>query len=113
MPAEDYGPNVVVDCSTGEESWIELTPQEVIARDARAAESALRIAEMEAQEAVRESGEQDFAALPGWATWTVAEAEDYIEAYVTDLASAKAVLKALAKAIVAIRNHEWPGLQDS
>jgi hypothetical protein len=60
---------------------------------------------------IRESGEQSFAALPGWATWTVQEAEDYIETNVTDLASAKVVLKALAKAIVAIRNDRWPGLQ--
>jgi hypothetical protein len=68
-------------------------------------------AESERLAVVRESGETDFAALPGWATWTVAQAEDYIETNVTDLASAKVVLKALAKAIVALRNDRWPGLQ--
>jgi hypothetical protein len=65
----------------------------------------------ERRQIARESGEQVFSALPGWATWTAQETEDYIDTNVTDLASAKVVLKALAKAIVALRNARWPGLQ--
>lgn len=43
--------------------------------------------------------------LPGWATWTAQQAVDYVEANVTDLATAKAALKAMAKAIVYLRDH--------
>ena len=43
--------------------------------------------------------------LPGWATWTAQQAVDHIEANVTDLVSAKGVLKAMAKAIVYLRDH--------
>lgn len=51
-----------------------------------------------------DDGRANFAAMPGWATWTDAEAEAWIEANVTDLASAKTALKAMAKAIVYLRN---------
>jgi hypothetical protein len=46
----------------------------------------------------------DFRALPGWATWTGAEASDWIDTNVTDLASAKTALVAMAKAIVFLRD---------
>lgn len=49
-------------------------------------------------------------AIPGWALWTEQEALDYIDINVTDLASAKTVLKAMARLLVALRDAQWPGL---
>lgn len=43
--------------------------------------------------------------LPGWATWTGAQAEAWIQTNVTDLSSAKTALKAMAKAICYLRDH--------
>lgn len=43
--------------------------------------------------------------IPGWVTWTSATAVNYIEKNVTDLPSAKIVLKAMAKLIVALRDR--------
>jgi len=51
-----------------------------------------------------DDGRANFAAMPGWATWTDAEAEAWIETNVTDLASAKTALKAMSRAIVYLRN---------
>lgn len=59
-----------------------------------------------------ESGEVA-AGVPGWATWTEAEATAWIDANVTDLASAKVALTAMARLIVALRNRAWPGLEGS
>ena len=51
-----------------------------------------------------DDGRSNFQSLPGWATWTANEAESWIESNVTDLASAKIALKAMAKAIIFLRN---------
>ena len=56
------------------------------------------------------SGDQA-AVIPGWATWNEQTAIDYITNNVTDLASAKVVLTAMARMIVALRNAQWPGLE--
>jgi len=50
------------------------------------------------------------AAIPGWATWDEAQAVAYIENNVKDLASAKIVLVAMARLLVALRDAQWPGL---
>ena len=50
--------------------------------------------------------------IPSYATWTGAQAETWIENNVNNLASAKIVLKALAKMVIALRNERWPDLQD-
>ena len=47
----------------------------------------------------------DMGNMPGWATWTAAHAVDWVDTNVTDLASAKTALKAMAKAIVYLRDH--------
>ena len=47
-------------------------------------------------------------AIPGWALWTEQQAIDYITGEVTDLASAKTVLIAMARIIVALRDAQWP-----
>jgi|WetSurMetagenome_2_1015567.scaffolds.fasta_scaffold700030_1 hypothetical protein len=46
--------------------------------------------------------------IPSWATWTDQQAQDYINANVTTLAQAKVVLVALARMVVALRDHTWP-----
>lgn len=51
-----------------------------------------------------ESAKGDFEALPGWATWSAAEAVAYIEANVTTLATAKTVMERMAQAIVYLRD---------
>ena len=51
-----------------------------------------------------ERAADDFTALPGWATWTGEQAATWIEENVTDLASAKTVMTAMARAIVALRD---------
>lgn len=51
-----------------------------------------------------DQAKDDFENLPGWATRTPAEAEAWIETNVTDLTSAKTVLKAMAKAILYLRD---------
>lgn len=49
-------------------------------------------------------------AIPGWALWDEQQAIDYINETVTDLASAKTVLLAMARLLVAQRDALWPGL---
>lgn len=51
-----------------------------------------------------ESAKADFESLPGWATWTGAEAADWIESNVIDLATAKIAMKRMARAIVHLRD---------
>lgn len=51
-----------------------------------------------------ERAADEFTALPGWATWTGDQAATWIADNVTDLASAKTVLIAMARAIVALRD---------
>lgn len=46
----------------------------------------------------------DFGNLPGWASWSGQDAEDWINANVTDLASAKVALVSMARAIVYLRD---------
>lgn len=52
----------------------------------------------------QETAANDFDNLPGWGTWTAGEAESWIDTNVTTLAMAKIALKAMAKAIVYLRN---------
>lgn len=50
--------------------------------------------------------------IPNWAGWSEDQSVDYITANVTDLDSARVVLIAMAKMIVALRNQQWPDLQN-
>ncbi|GIK36579.1 MAG: hypothetical protein BroJett011_04120 [Chloroflexota bacterium] len=52
----------------------------------------------------QEAAADQFEQLPGWATWSAVEAEGWVEANVTNLATAKTALKAMAKAIVYLRD---------
>ena len=54
--------------------------------------------------------DQRAAAIPGWALWDEQQAIDYITDNVTDLASAKVVLVAMARLLVALRDAQWPAL---
>lgn len=51
-----------------------------------------------------EAARDGFGALPGWATWTAAEAAQWIQDNVVDLPSAKIALSAMARAIVYLRD---------
>ena len=48
--------------------------------------------------------------IPAWATMTEAEAAAFIQSNVTDLASAKVALIALARIVVHLRDAQWPDL---
>ena len=75
------------------DNWI--PDQDII--DARLVKEAIAQATLDAKVAMKN--------MPGWADWTAAEAESWINTNVTDLASAKTALKAMAKAIVYLRDH--------
>ena len=62
---------------------------------------------------VRELAEVAVTNIPGWATWTMSESVNYIQTNVTDLASAKTVLIAMAQMLVTMRNSLWPHLENS
>ena len=65
-------------------------------------------------EAIRQAqADTDAANIPGWASWTEAEATAWVDANVSNIASAKTALKAMARMIVALCNKQWPGLEDS
>lgn len=51
-----------------------------------------------------ERAHDEFDSFPGWATWTGAEAAQWIADSVTGLASAKAALAAMARTIIALRD---------
>jgi hypothetical protein len=61
----------------------------------------------------RDTAEDNIASVPGWATWTAAEAAAYIDANVVDLASAKVVMQNMAKIIAELRNAAYPDLEGS
>ena len=44
------------------------------------------------------------AKIPGWCEWTAEQAEAYIEKNVTDLASAKTVMKKMAQMLILLRD---------
>ncbi len=50
------------------------------------------------------------AAIPGWATWDEDTTLTWLDTNVTDLASAKVALKAMARMLVALRDKNWPHL---
>lgn len=53
----------------------------------------------------QDAGEAGIAALPGWATFSAAEAETWITNNVTNLATAITALKAMAKLLVYLRDR--------
>ena len=63
-----------------------------------------RLAE-EAADQVSAAAKTAIASMPGWASWSAAEATAYIDKNVTTLATAKTVMKAMAQAIIYLRDH--------
>ncbi len=59
---------------------------------------------------VEDAAKTDAASIPNWATWDETQALDHIDANVIDLASARVVLKAFARLLVALRDSQWPNL---
>lgn len=49
--------------------------------------------------------EKNIAQIPGWAMWDADQAKQYIENNVTDLESAKQVLKKMAQIIIFLRDR--------
>lgn len=58
-----------------------------------------------AQSLGQDVGTAGIAALPGWATWTAAEADTWIVNNVTNLATAITALRAMAKLLVYLRDR--------
>lgn len=50
--------------------------------------------------------------IPGWATWDLDTTLNYIDTNLTDLASAKVIISAMAKMMIALRNKTWPNLEN-
>ncbi len=61
----------------------------------------------------QEQAEQNVSDIPGWATWTEAEALAWFDANVTDTATAIQVERALVRIVLAMRNKLWPNLEGS
>lgn len=61
-------------------------------------------------EVLRKKSDDSARNIPGWAKWSEQEALDYIEQNVTDLKSAKVVLKAMARMILALRDKSFPNI---
>jgi len=60
----------------------------------------------------RDNAKVNAKAIPNWAGWDEDQATSYIDSNVTDLASAKTVLKAMARMIIALRDSKWPDLPE-
>ena len=65
---------------------------------------------LQAAEAIATTAPDRARNVPGWAAWGEQQAIDYIDANVTDLASAKTVLVGMARLLVALRDAQWPTL---
>jgi hypothetical protein len=63
--------------------------------------------------AIQTGAETAVLSIPNWAHWTEAETLSYIDTNVVDLASAKIVLRAMARLLIALRNETWPNLQET
>jgi hypothetical protein len=64
----------------------------------------------ERAEALQKKSDDSARNIPGWAKWSERQALDYIEQNVTDLESAKAVLKAMARMILALRDKSFQNI---
>lgn len=53
----------------------------------------------------QEQAATDFEAMPGWATWTAQEVAAWVDANVTNVATARTAIRALAQAIVYLRDR--------
>jgi len=60
----------------------------------------------------KSSSKTNAKAIPNWATWDEAQTVQYITDNVTSLATAKTVLIAMARLIVALRDETWPDLPE-
>lgn len=81
------------------------------ARDVLAAHNPTEQTPEQAALAIAANAPARAAAIPGWATWDEAQAMAWIADNVKDLASAKTVLIAMARMLVALRDAQWPLLR--
>lgn len=82
----------------------------IVAWDSYLAEETAKQQQATSDDAKVESAKTAAKAIPNWATWNETQAVNYIQTNVTDLASARTVLIALAKMVVALRDDTWPDL---
>lgn len=87
-----------------DEIKIEPTPEEYAAGWIRVQDS---IAEQLIKDNRRDSAQGDFDSTP-LSALTATQAEDWIDANVTDLAGVIQVLKFIIRMIIALRNDRWP-----
>jgi hypothetical protein len=59
---------------------------------------------------LRTKSEESAKQIQGWAKWNEQQAVEYIEQNVTDLKSAKIVLKAMARMLLALRDKSFPNI---
>ena len=65
-------------------------------------------------EAIRKAdAEADLPNVPAWMKWDVETGKAYIDNNVTDLASAKVVMKGLLHMLFLMRDYHFPGLADN
>jgi hypothetical protein len=73
----------------------------------------LKIGEKIRKEIVEDNAKSQFSSIPVYAKMTEQDAIDYITTNVTDLASAKVVLIALARMNIALRNRIFSDIEGS
>ncbi len=88
----------------------DITPNDTILNQALVDFAEQQVNE-EAQENIRSEARAQVQNIPNWATWTEVETLDHIDTNVTDLASAKVVIRAMARMLIALRNERWPDLE--
>jgi len=91
---------------------IDITPDEATLTQALADLATAQDVET-AQDIIKAGAKAQASAIPNWASWTEIQATDYVDNNVTDLASAKVVLRAMARMMIALRNERWPDLEGS
>ena len=91
-------------------SRIDITPNDTILNQALV-DSAANQQIQDDIKIVQSNSKSQVQNIPNWASWTELETLDYIDNNVTDLASAKVVIRAMARMLIALRNKEWPELE--
>lgn len=109
MPAEDYGPELVVNVTTGETALVPLTPEEVALRDAVAAEAAAEIAVEQSIEVIRSDAEEWLFGTPEWVSWSPQETYDFLYAAFSNLPTAqRAAVANMGLLLATLRDYVAP-----
>lgn len=111
---------------TGETEQVALTADELAAQALQQQQAAAEQMIIDALNAVRDSGKTDIQSIPDWATWTKEQWKTWYNTNISatqidaeaNLDDAKviqkkqsAILLNMGKALIALRNREFPDLQ--